>query len=344
MRPPTAPADDTATPAAGPATAAAPDRADVRRAALLLLLAMAGAAVALLGPGAALHGTGEAEAPAAGWVSLLRGVVLAAVCVQTGEVAGTWLARRVPGGPAPLPRAWSAGVGLAGALAAAGLAAIVSDGNLVPQSLADLDLSGLYRTRDGMLALLEVNAFLVAALLARSRRPAAQAAPLAVLVVCEALRAHPAPEDTPLVGSALTLLHLTCAALWAGTLLHVLRTLRLWRTAAPGPGAVLLARYARGAVFLLAALTATGVCSTLRRMPPGTVLGQLTGTAYGRVLLAKLLLVAVTSALALYARLRLRRADDPLSACAPARAELVLLGTTVAVTALLTALPVPIRW
>ena len=41
----------------------------------------------------------------------------------------------------------------------------------------------------------------------------------------------------------------------------------------------------------LAALTATGVGSSLRRMPAGTILDQLTDTAYGRVLLAKVLLV-----------------------------------------------------
>jgi hypothetical protein len=48
--------------------------------------------------------------------------------------------------------------------------------------------------------------------------------------------------------------------------------------------------------------------------------------------------------LALIARGRLRRSADPLTACAPARAEVVALGTVVAVSGLLTALPLPIRW
>ncbi|MFJ9036596.1 hypothetical protein ACIRF8_08390 [Streptomyces sp. NPDC102406] len=70
------------------------------------------------------------------------------------------------------------------------------------------------------------------------------------------------------------------------------------------------------AALLLAALTATGLCGTLRRMPPGTVLDRL-----------------------LTARPRLRRrARAHASACVPARAEVV------AVSAVLTALTPPIRW
>jgi putative copper export protein len=70
----------------------------------------------------------------------------------------------------------------------------------------------------------------------------------------------------------------------------------------------------------------------------------LTDTAYGRVLLAKVVLMAGVAALALWARVRLARARDPLTACSPARAEVYVLGVVVAVSGLLTALPVPIRW
>jgi putative copper export protein len=218
----------------------------------------------------------------------------------------------------------------------------VATGNLVPRRLSDMDIGGLYETRDGMLALLEVNAFVVAGLCALSRRPANQVWPLAAVAVAEALRAHPTTEYSPLLGSGLTLVHVTCAALWAGGLLHVLRLLRRWRD--PAAGAALLGLYARVAAVLFAAITVTGVGSTLRRMPAGTVLEQLTTTAYGRVLLAKLLVVAAVAVLALYARRRLRRAADPLTAYSPARAEVVALGAVVTVSAVLTALPVPIRW
>ncbi|WP_435843809.1 CopD family protein [Streptomyces fructofermentans] len=330
------------TPGVGVPGAGAPGA--LRSVAILALVALA-ALVPLLGPSVALRGTGEAAAPGVGGIALLRAVLFAALCVPAGELFAARLARRVPDAPLrDAPRSWAPAAAAAGFAAALCLASVVANGNLVPRGPGDLDLGGLYQTRDGALALLEVNAFVVAGLCALSSRPATQVWPLAAVAVAEALRAHPATEQSPLVGSGLTLVHVTCAALWAGGLLHVLRTLHRWRSAAPRAGVALLGLYARVAAVLLAVITATGVCSTLRRMPPGTVLEQLTATAYGRVLLAKVLLVAVVAALALWARGRLRRAADPLSAHSPARAEVVVLGAVVAVSAVLTALPVPIRW
>ncbi len=308
----------------------------------VLILVVLGALIPLLGPSPALHGTGEAEAPGTGGIALLRTVLFAALAVPLGELFAVRLARTLPGAPPALPRSWSTVADSVGFVAALGLASVVATGNLVPSSPADIDVGGLYETRDGKLALLEVNGFLAAALCSASRRPVTQALPLAAVVVAEALRAHPTTEYSPLVGSGLTLVHLTCASLWAGGLPHVLRTLRLWGHVEAG--AALLGRYARVALVLLAAITATGVCSSLRRMPPGTILEQLTDTAYGRVLLAKLVLMAGVSALALWARVRLSRAADPLTARSPARAEVCVLALVVAVSGLLTALPVPIRW
>ncbi|MEU5997729.1 CopD family protein [Streptomyces sp. NPDC047197] len=312
--------------------------------AVLVLVAVA-ALVPLLGPSAALSGTGEAEAPGTAGITFLRTVMFAALCVQLGEVYATRLARRVPGAPLDrAPRSWAAYAAGAGIVAALGLASVVATGNLVPRQLSDMDIGGLYQSRDGRLALLEVNAFIVALLCARSRRPSGAALPLAAVIVAEALRAHPPVEDTPLIGTGLTLVHLTCGVLWAGGLLQVLRMLRLWRTSAPEAGAAVLGLYARVAAVLFAAITVTGVCSTLRRMPASTVAEQLTETAYGRTLLAKVLLVVAVAVLALLARRRLRRAADRVSAYSPARAEVVVLGVVVAVSALLTALPLPIRW
>ncbi|MFE4752829.1 CopD family protein [Streptomyces mirabilis] len=329
--------------ASGPARRPAAGRA----VALLVLVAVA-ALIPLLGPSSALDGTGEAAAPGVGGIALLRAALFAALCVPVGELFAARLARRVPGAPLEhAPRSWAPYAAAVGFVAALGLASVVATGNLLPHHLSDMDVGGLYQSRDGKLALLEVNAFLAAGLCALSRRPAAQVWPLAAVALAEALRAHPAPEHGPLVGSGLTLVHVTCAALWTGGLLHVLRMLRAWRAsseAADAAGAALLGLYARVAAVLFAALTATGVWSALRRMPPGTVLDQLTATSYGRTLLAKLVLVAAVAVLALRARLRLRRAADRLSACVPARAEVVALGLVVAVSGLLTALPLPIRW
>ncbi|MDT0437797.1 MULTISPECIES: CopD family protein [Streptomyces] len=312
-----------------------------RTAAVLVLVAL-GALIPTLGPSAALAGTGEAAAPGVAGVGLLRAVLFAALSVPLGELFVDRLARGVPGAPADRPRSWSVPAACAGLVAALGLASVVATGNLVPHSLAAMDLGGLHGSRDGRLALVEVNAFLLAALCAGARSPLGRLWPLAAVVVAEALRAHPTTEHTALLGSGLTLTHLLCAALWTGGLLHALRLLRHWGPGAAGPA--LLGLYARAAGVLLAVITATGVCSSLRRMPPGTVLEQMTTTAYGRVLLAKVLLVAAVALLALWARTRLRRAADPLTACAPARAEVVALGAVVAVSGLLTALPLPIRW
>ncbi|MGW7379939.1 CopD family protein [Streptomyces sp. NPDC054794] len=324
------------------------------RAVAALALVTLAALISLLGPSTALHGTGEAAAPGVGGIALLRMVLFAALCVPAGELFVNRLARRLPGAPAAVPRSRAPYAAAAGFVAALGLASVVATGNLVPSGLSQIDVGGLYGTRDGALALLEVNAFFVAGLCALSRRPGTQVWPLAAIVGAEALRAHPTTEHNPLFGSSLTLVHLTCAALWVGALLQVLRTLRLWRggteqagigdSGSAGVSAALLGLYARVAALLLAAITATGVCSALRRMPAATVLDQLTTTAYGRTLLAKVILVTAVAVLAVWARIRLRRAPDPLTAYTPARAEVVVLGVVVAVSGLLTALPVPIRW
>ncbi|MEU6773033.1 CopD family protein [Streptomyces sp. NPDC046759] len=330
---PTARASDEAAPARLPGTG---------RAVALLVLVALGTLIPLLGPSAALHGTGEAAAPGAGGIGLLRAVLFAALSVPLGELFVHRLARRLPGVPPERPRSWAAPAAAAGFAAALGLAAVVSAGDLIPHGLGQIDVGGLYGSRDGRLALLEVNGFLLAALCALARRPAAQVWPLAAVVVAEALRAHPTTEQNAPAGSGLTLVHLTCAALWAGGLLHALRLVGLWRGSPAG--AALLGRYARVAAVLSAAVTATGVCSALRRMPSATILDQLTTTAYGRTLLAKVVLVAAVALLALSARIRLSRAADPLTASVPGRAEVVALGAVVAVSGLLTALPVPIRW
>lgn len=317
------------------------------RAVAFLVLAVVSVLIPLLGPAAALNGTGEREAPGTPGIGLLRVVLFAALCVPVGELyTRRLIARGLPTAPGERPRSWAVPAAAAGFVAALGLAVVVAAGNRVPHALADIDTGGLYGNRDGMLALIEVNGFLLAGLCARSRHPARQAWPLAAVIVAEAFRAHPGYEYyDPAVGSVLTAIHLTCAALWVGGLFQVLRTLRVWHgDTAREAGAALLGRYARVAAVLLAAITATGLWSSLRRMPPSTVLDQLTGTSYGRVLLAKLFLVAVVALLALWARIRLSRAPDPLTAAVPARAEVVGLALVVAVSGLLTALPVPIRW
>ncbi|MER6788654.1 CopD family protein [Streptomyces sp. NPDC000658] len=307
------------------ATDSAPRPGPGRAVALLVLVGL-GALVPLFGPSVAVHGTGQSTASDSGAVALLRAALFAALSVQAGELLVTGLARRVPNAPPARPCGW------APYAAVVGFAAAAAAGELAPHG---------HGSRTGVLALVEAIAFAVAGLCALSRRPNRQAWPLAAVVLAEALRAHPPTEHTPLVGSGLTVVHLTSSALWAGGLLAVLRTLRRWDGAAAG--AALLGLYARAAAVLFAAVTATGLLSSLRRMPAGAAPDLLTSTAYGRVLLAKVLVVGAVALLALWARTRLRRSPDPLAACSPARVEVVTLGAAVAVSGLLTALPLPVK-
>ncbi|MFF8829976.1 CopD family protein [Streptomyces sp. NPDC015131] len=278
--------------------------------------ALAALAVALLGAGVAARGTGELRIPAAGPVTVLRTAVFAALAVHLGELAGARLA-----GPGRTPRSWALGAALAGAAASAGQIVLLA-------RVSDMDLTAAYGTRDGGLLLATANGFALAAGCVALRRPGWAAAPLALVIGAEALRAHPEPY-TPELGTALTVVHLTAASLWVGGLLHALRTVRR-RGGAKEP----LLRYARLAGWLYVALAVTGTCSALRRLPADVI----TTSAYGRVLLAKLALLAVVSALAVAARRRLGRGDG---ATTPARAELVVLAGVVVVSALLTVVPDP---
>ncbi|WP_329381255.1 CopD family protein [Streptomyces sp. NBC_01716] len=286
--------------------------------------AVVGAGVALLvvlyGAGLASRGTGELRIPAAGTTSFLRAAVFVALALHLGELAGAALARS-----GPLPRTLALPAALAGAAASAGQIVVLA-------VVSDLDIPATYGTREGGLLLVMANGFLLAAGCVGTGRPRWALVPLTGVILAEALRAHPEPYS-PEWGTALTVVHLTVASLWAGGLCHVLRTTWL-RRAAPADARAVLARYARGAVWLLVVLAATGTLSTLRRLPADVVVTS----AYGRVLIAKLVLVAVASALALAARRRLRRSRD---AHVAARVELAVLAAVVLVSAVLTVVPDP---
>lgn len=152
----------------------------MRRSVAVLALVALAALIPFLGPPTALRGTGEATPPGVSGIALLRTVMFAAVCVSAGELFVARLARRVRGAPLEdAPRSWAPAAAAAGFVAALGLASVVATGNLVPRSLSDMDIGGLYQTRDGALALLEVNAFVVMGLCALSRHPGNQVWPLA---------------------------------------------------------------------------------------------------------------------------------------------------------------------
>ena len=275
-------------------------------------------AVALLGAGLARTGTGELRIPAAGATSLLRVLLLAGLALAAGELAGTRLA-----GAGPLPRPLAVPGALLAAAASTGLLLLLA-------AVSGLSLPVVYGLREGRLLLVTANACLLAAVCAASRRPGLAVLPLTTAVVAEALRAHPEAAGFG-VGAGPTVVHLTAASLWTGTLLYVLRVVRL-----RGGGREVFLRYARMAACVFVALAATGTASTLRRLPPEAALS----TAYGRVLLVKLALFGGASLLALAARSRLLSGTD---ARPPARVEPAVLAVIVALSALLTVAPDPRR-
>ncbi|WP_435239059.1 CopD family protein [Streptomyces sp. YPW6] len=339
------PPADPATPTAGSMPSAAPPAAEVARTpggatgaasarrawTAPLLLGCAGVlalVIALFGPGLMAGGTGELRIPGAGLTTVLRTVLFAALALHLGELLAPQLIRPVRGRPRTAVRSWAVFASLAGAAAAAGQIVRLA-------AVSDLGITETYGTREGGLLLLIANGLVVAALCAASRRPALALAPLAVVIGAEALRAHP-EAYSPEFGAALTVVHLTAASLWTGGLLYVLRTLWLWR-GSPAAARALLGRYARLAIWLYAALAATGTASALRRLP----LDVVPTSAYGRTLLLKLALMAVVSVLAVAARRRMLRDTDPSAACRLAGREQVVLGLVVVVSAVLTVVPDP---
>ncbi|ALV33065.1 copper resistance protein CopC [Streptomyces sp. CdTB01] len=257
--------------------------------------------------------------------TVLRWLLFAALAVVLGEWAGRRLTARVSDTPARRPRSWAlpgAFVGTASALALAGL------------QIGDGSLASLTGSRPGVLSLIEIVGFGLAAVAILVRRQVWARLPLAAVLIAEALRAHPEAEQA-VAGPLLTFVHLTAAALWAGTLLHVLRTLVAWRSG-QSPVRGLLLSYARLAAWLFAAVVVTGLISALLLVP----LDNLTTTTYGQVLLVKIALVAVVAAFALAARRRLRRGGTGSPQC-PARAENGVLVVVLVFSATLTVLSVP---
>ncbi|WP_328982720.1 copper resistance protein CopC [Streptomyces mirabilis] len=257
--------------------------------------------------------------------TILRWLLFAALALLLGELTTSHLAARVPDAPVRRPRSWALPAALVGCAAALGLTALV---------IGDGSLRSVIDTRPGVLSLIEVAGFALAAVAVGVRHRSWAVVPLAAVVVAEALRAHPQAQQA-VAGPMLTFIHLAAAALWLGALVQVLRTTADWRgerAAARG----LLSAYARLAAWLFAAVVTTGVIAALLLVP----LGDVFHTTYGQVLLAKIALVAGAAALAYLARRRLHSAPGRLP-YRPARVEASALIVVLAVSATLTVLRAP---
>jgi copper transport protein len=277
-------------------------------------------------------------------VALLRWLLLCALAGAIGGIAGRALARGQAGpGPAPLPGPWALRASFLGLAASAGLAIEILGGNRLATALTHPSLSRLLHTGDGVIAVVELASFAVAALLLRLGRPGLSVVPLLTVVGAEGFRAHP-QGVVPVGGAMLTWAHLLPAAMWAGMLYYTVRAAVAWRS---DPAAVrrLVRWYSLAAAWLFTIVVVTGVVTALVLVPVGSLLT----TAYGWVLIAKAALVAVAASLAVAGRIWLRRRPGTASVpggprSGPAlatRLEVGTLAVVLAVTAVLTLLTPP---
>lgn len=264
----------------------------------------------------------------------LRWLLFTAIALGLGGLLGARLARRrwSESVTTPAPPTRLAAIG--GLVATSGLALLIVGNGSLKRGLSDPSLATLTNGRPGRVVLVELAAFIVVALLLRTPRWAA--VPLIVVVIAEGLRAH-AETAAPGWGALLTVLHVLAASLWAGALFQVVRTALTWR-ATPRLAWALIGDYARFAGWLFATVVVTGTAAALLLVP----LDAWVSSGYGRVLIAKLLLVAMATALAVQARRHLRRGRG--RGAPPGRAarqEWLALAAVFAVTGLLVSLPPP---
>lgn len=217
---------------------------------------------------------GQQQVSGAGATAVLRWVLFAGFALTLGGLAGEQLAARHAMGPL---RPWTRTGAAGGLLASLWLAVLIAGGGSLTE--------GLFAPSG--------------AALARRWRPLALAG-LAVAVVAEGLRAHPAGASA-VWGPVLTCVHLGATAVWVGALVHL-----VWLGIARGWDDRLraaLGDYARLALALVIAVLLTGTLSGLLLMSPS----ELLDTSFGKVLAVKLVLITVVCALAVAARRQMAR-------------------------------------
>lgn len=282
--------------------------------------------------------TTETEGAAA--TAAFRWLLFLGLALSLGGVLGARLVRRTaPVSEVPEPAPWLGVGALAGVIAAAGTALLILGGGSVVEGLGRLSLADLLGSAPGRIAGTEVLAFAAAAALFLGRKRVAGALCLLVVPVAEGLRAHPQAAASG-TGAVVTAVHLTAAALWLGALVHVVRVGWTWHRHGIS-ATVLVSSYARLALWLFVAVALTGVAAVLLLLPADELASTLADTVYGRWLLAKVAAVGVVTALAVWARRRLRRRTNQPSRVMAA--EVGVLAVVLAVSGLLTALTPPTR-
>lgn len=237
--------------------------------------------------------------------ALLAALLYAALCVMLGSVALRWLLLPRLGfasaETAPIER------DAAGAALAAGLVLLVTVPARVALQVADFLEPGeawrpalsaiLLGTQSGKAAQLQL-VWAMAAVLAfavaragRVRGWRAAGVALLVLAITPGLGGHPAAAARPVLAMAMATMHVLAAGIWIGTLFH------LWRASRVSSDRTLRAMIA---AFHPLAMGAVGALVVSGGYAAWTTLGDpaaLTTSAWGGLLLRKLVLVGGTLAL-----------------------------------------------
>jgi copper transport protein len=245
-------------------------------------------------------GTGPTENPATrSLFNIARYLAYLAVALLIGAAAFVALCRPADRGPLrrPLVAGWWTLLGTAVVLLV--LRAPYENGT-APATAFDADAFGRTLTgRPGLLLLARIALLLVVAVFAVrlrkrtqwSRPVLAAGAVLAVaLALTWAVAEHASAGVQVPLAIASTVLHLLAMALWLGGLVALLILLR--RTELP---AAAVARFSRVAFTCVTVLVVTGVYQSWRGLGS---FAELTGTTYGRLLLAKLAAVVLLLAAA----------------------------------------------
>lgn len=277
--------------------------------------------------------------PALWLTGLERAVMLAALAVSLGGLAGRGLARQYKGHrPGPLPGPWALRGSLAGLAASLALLITAAIGPGIAAQLAQPPPEGLHNGGTAEIAAIEAVLFALAAIMARIRRSGLAALFLSGIVLAEGIRSHP-EGVIPAAGAFVTYCHVYPAILWAGMLFYAVRAAIAWR-GDPAAAQGLIRLYATAAAWLFAIVLITGVVSALVLVP----LHSLLTTTYGRFLIAKAVIVCIAAGLALAGRQWLRRTAEP--GAGPAlvtRLEIGALAAVLVITGVLTVLTPPAK-
>jgi putative copper resistance protein D len=246
------------------------------------------------------------ESPDAAWrlaSAGLRIITYAAALVAPGSVLFLAMFRRLPPALRQRIARVAAGFALAGVFAAA-TTLPVQAGYLAgggPEGMVDRELLGMLAASPAgtAAAMAAAGGLLLLLVLARGIAATTAAAAGGTLVIAAVTVAGHAAAEAPVVGRALVGLHLVTASFWIGALWPLLHVARH----APRPeAAAVLQRFGHVALVMVGVLVAAGVGLLVLLL--GSV-EMLWTTAYGRILLAKLVFVAGLLSLAALNRLRL---------------------------------------